>query len=189
MINITVGLANEPQVKRFLNELPHRFNQAITNAVNETATKLRREARKEVKKELNIQKDNEEYKMKIEQASVFTGQIAANLIFKGSQVPLSKMSGAIQKKEGVRFDILGKAHSLPGSFFAKMKSGHRGVFTRENEEVMSLPINERFTASIPQMAVSEKTDIPEELQKKAQETFEKVFVEECAEQLALMGAK
>jgi hypothetical protein len=207
MIHMTVDMVRKKEVEKFLNGLPHRFNQALSNAINETATRLRREAKKEIKKELEIKNDTEEYKMQIRRASVFSGQMVAELVMKGGYIPLAHMSGVSQGKTGVTFNILKKAHTLPGTFIATMAADpehfkgatnkdsmyndidneHTGIFKRYSAS--RLPLKEKYTASIPQMAVSEKTDIPEELQKKANEIFEKVFAEECEEQLTLAGLK
>jgi len=189
MIDISVELANELAVKRFCKELPHKFNEVISDAVNDTATWLRREAKRKISEKLKIENDTKEYKMKIRNSSVTAGLMTANLIFRGGQIPLSKVSGTSQEKTGVRFSILDKAYTVPGTFFATMPgSKHRGIFERLFQK-KKLPIDQLYTASIPQMTVSEKTDIPEELLQKAQETFEQFFVDGCEKQLSLLGAK
>ena len=77
-------------------------------------------------------------------------KLQVDIRVKGRRQPLL-MFQAKQLRKGVKITVKRGGRSLlPHAFIATMKSGHKGVFTRE-PKAKRLPIGEKFTISVAEM--------------------------------------
>ena len=72
--------------------------------------------------------------MKVEKASFFKTPMTARWSSTGKPIELFQFKGTFQTPTGVSVQVKtgGKRSIIPSTFFAKMKSGHEGVFWRLN---------------------------------------------------------
>jgi hypothetical protein len=197
MINLSTKLVNDATVKRFVRECPERFTDIMETAINRAAADIRRTIKRDVPNKWGVNRDEmKDFKMK--RAMRSHGELIARAILRGKNVPLFKFQSVSPRsvmggvtKGGVSVMLAGQQHRFSHAFVAKMKSGHTGIFERMGKKTASGQerITELTTVSVPGMAASEKTDIPEKIAPMIQEFFENHFIKEAASWLSLLGAK
>ena len=160
----------------------NQIKAAAASALNRAGTSARKSASDEVRSDWNIkQKDLYGY-IKITKASSATGTYIFRL--KSKPIPLAKFSTASQlvvpagrrqkRSPSYKLKKAGGRSRVSGSFVAKMKSGHVGIFNRRGKR--SLPIIE-LTSITPTSMFMEGAD--EAYIKR----FEEVFVERMKHEL------
>lgn len=114
---------------------------ALRRSLKRGVDSMRTQAVKEVRRDLNLKPGAIRKAMRISRAAT-TSALRVSL----APVPLSRF-GARQTRKGVTFQVkrAGGRKVLPGSFKAKMRSGHVGVYRRRGKA--RLPIQELFSAS------------------------------------------
>ncbi|MBW1712587.1 MAG: phage tail protein [Deltaproteobacteria bacterium] len=127
-------------------------------ALNDTAKKTRTEVRKAVRTRYNVKagrlnKALSTVKAKPQslEAKVVARSQVIGLIHFGARPSRPAAEGARRPKKGVSFTVTRQAgrSMIPGSFVARMKSGHLGVYVRKGRA--RLPIQEKFGPAVPSM--------------------------------------
>ena len=125
--------------------------KVVTRALNKTARGARTDAVTLIRQELNLKAKDIRSGLSVRRAT--WGKPTATLVAKGKHgVPLIKFGPRPSKPEarkpekGVSVQIKkrGGRPTFKGSFVARMKSGHVGVFTRARKGSPRLPIKELF---------------------------------------------
>lgn len=89
------------------------------------------------------------------------GRLQASVKTKGRPIPLFAFQGTHQTEAGVVSNAYGMRREFKHAFFARMKSGHNGVYRRVvlgGRRVGRLKINELFGPSIPEQFVISMVD-------------------------------
>lgn len=152
---ITIDEKGLAKAQELLKYMPNAVPKAAARAINRAATAAKTEAWKQVKKEYTVKQTYVKRAWdKISKAS--PGRLEAKLVSKGSVMALSYFTHkpkSVPKRRPknpvyvqVRRD--GGGH-IAHAFLATMSSGHTGIFTRATKA--SLPINQKFGPSVPQM--------------------------------------
>jgi hypothetical protein len=205
MINITTKLANKDVVKRFLEAMPHKFNEVIAVSLNKAAALISKESKKAIPKLWGVQKEKIK-ESKINKASAKKGNMMAEVLLGSQSIPLLKFNNVTANNKGVNVNILGSIKQFTagtsvvkkvpkevgGAFIAKFKSGHTSIFRRiKGEKSRSgMPrLNELKIIGSYGMGKSKKTNIPQQMQEAGQRVFEQTFEKECEAWLMAMGAK
>jgi hypothetical protein len=197
MISISSELANSDVVKRFVKECPERFTDVIEVAINKAAARIRYLVKKEVPNKWGVNKD-EMKDFKLRRALRKQGELTATAILRGRNVPLFRFDNVSPRTPmtgktsgGVTVLIAGNSQNFKRAFVGMMPSGHKGIFERTGKKTASgaEQITELTTVSVPGMAASEKTGIPDKIAPMVQEEFNNQFIREAAAWLNVLGAK
>jgi len=122
------------------------IRKAEISALNQVVREAKKVAADELNAVYNIQKRDINRAIKVETAKA--GNLRANLSVTGKKLPLIDFS-ARKNKQGVSIEIKrGGRKVLTHAFMPTMPTGHKGVFLRKGKT--RLPIQEKFTQSIPQ---------------------------------------
>ncbi len=173
----------------FVKAFGAQAKQAVARAVNRTVKGVRTDAVKAAIREYSIKPPIVRKSIKVEQA--LNGSLEAAAIATGKRIPLihfearPKQPGGRRPIKGVSVQVKKERKVLKGSFLARLKSGHVGVFQREGDD--RLPIEEKRSLAVPQML--ENQDVIEEIQEKAENRFDKSLSHEIDFALQKMGAR
>jgi hypothetical protein len=142
--------------------LGREFPKAAARTLNKTATHVRAEMAKDARERYNVK--SADVKRSMGSLSKATpSRLRALFRAKGKRMALTYFMTAsaitrtmqqagikIKRRKPVSFTVSrGKKQMIPGSFVAKMKSGHIGVFKRTN--ATPLPIQEKTGPATSQM--------------------------------------
>lgn len=118
------------RVSRFLAEKSNRAPTIVSRALNKTATWVRTRVVRAVAAEIALKQKIVRESVTVSKASY--KRLEANVNVKGKRVPVIDF-GARQTKKGVGYRVSKKEgrKTVPGAFISTMKSGHKGVFIRE----------------------------------------------------------
>jgi len=152
------------ELTKKLQNLPRVTEKATVSALNKIGSQANTQAKRAVTAEYRIRAKDLNPFIKLYRASLKAGgRFYARIQATGRPFPLmrfdARTSGAVKKKGSVpsqkgipvkaRKPVFVRIKKNQGkkkvghAFYAKMKSGHVGIFKRRGKE--SLPINERFT--------------------------------------------
>ena len=145
--------------QNMLKTIPNGIERAITGTINRTLNKVKIEIKNKGTSEYNIKKSDIESKLSLTKAtfSVLRGTITA----KTPRLALSKFLSS-QSKNGIKVKVKksessktvkGKREYVGKPFMAIMKSGHKGIFQRKNNE--KFPIKQLYTIGISEMLGSQ----------------------------------
>jgi hypothetical protein len=162
---------------------------AIMRAINKTATQAKTQAGREIKDQYQISTRVIGKSITIRRAA--RGALDAVITAEGKPLPLIAFQ-ARQSRGGVSVQIKGRRVTIPHSFIATMKSGHRGVYARGGYKgsferngqsfgrfqfgKQRFPIGELFTFSVPQ-GFSNKV-VQRKVIARVNEQFPKVLAQE-----------
>ncbi len=177
---ITIDEKGIAEAQKLLAHIPNAVPRAAARAINRAAAAAKTEAWKQVKKEYTVKQAYVRRAWdKVSKAT--PGNLQAKLTSKGAVMPLSYFTHkpkSVPKRRPknpvyvqVRQDGGGR---IAHAFLATMKSGHTGIFTRETKA--SLPINQKFGPSVPQMLGSET--VSGFIEERAQQMLNKRFEHE-----------
>lgn len=126
----------------------------VKNALNRCADMVKTEAGRQIRQTYNVKLTAISKQMKTRYASA--SNLNAMVVTMGNAFPLIGFSGTRQNATGVQVQIkVGSApKTITHAFIATMKSGHVGVMMRQGKQ--RLPIDEKFTLSLPAMFTSKK---------------------------------
>jgi hypothetical protein len=178
-MRITVNINDANNARLFVEGFPHQATRAIRHSIRRAIYGVRTDAAYEVRKTYNVKSGVIKKSFKLSFASDLLSGSATTL---GKRIPLINFGGrpmrpiypppsrgvSVKVKQQRKF-IDEKDGKLP--FVARMKSGHVGIFRRDEE--YSLPIKELYGPSIPSMVGTDKNDIKNRLQRGAINRFNK----------------
>jgi len=174
-------------------------NRVMENSINETAKILKKEAKKQTPKKWGIQEDIKEIKhFNIEKASAQAGAAVADVMLSGNKISLFKLKFVSRRDimggkthGGVIINLAGNLHQFKHAFVSDMGKGKQslGIYDRIAGKKGGIALRKLYTTHLAAMSRSEKTEIPDILQNRAQEVFENEFIKECETRLAAMGAR
>lgn len=155
------------RVSRALRGIGDQAPAAVARALNRSLTTVRAEASKEIRSVLNLPASRTKDAISVHRASPATHVAAIRIA--GRQIPLSQFTGTRQTKKGVSVKVkkTGSREVIPGTFLARMASGHVGVFWRRKGSTHrgalrsspkhrvtyrpELAIDERFSLAVQQV--------------------------------------
>ena len=161
------GLAAE-----FLDSFGRRAETGIRRALRRSLNAMRTDAYKEARQEYNIRV--------ADVRKAFSSRIWGNppigqATFSGRKIPLIRFSprpaGVTRRRPpgGVSVMVKAQRKAISGSFVARMRSGHLGVFQRHGDD--RLPIEEKFGPALAQML--DNPEVNERIRERAAERFDK----------------
>jgi hypothetical protein len=124
---------------------------AASRALNRAISTVRTDVTRKLAKELGLAQTPIRERLEIQSAS--PKRLEATLVVSSKPVPLIEYA-ARQTKPGVTYRGPQGRRLLRGSFIARMRSGHVGVFKRRTRK--RLPIFERVGAPLPLVALKAK---------------------------------
>ena len=152
-------------VKKTLAGIKNGYTSVVVRALNKTITGVQTDSVAEVSKIITPTKTAIRKTFKLKKANY--RQVSAAVRSTGKPIPLINYKARQTAKKGVTVQIYkkGERESWPYSFIATMRSGHKGVFSREKPPYKTnkskklpwkrlspkyrLPINEKFGPTIP----------------------------------------
>jgi hypothetical protein len=184
-------------IKRFIQECPERFQDALEVAINKASQEIRRIVKKETPNKWGVKKE-EMKDFRLRRAMKKHGNFTAEAILRGQNVPLIKMANVSPRTPmvgktsgGVSVIIAGQNVRFKHAFIAQMPNNHIGIFRRTGDKTKKGKdaITQLTTSAVTGMTASEKTDIPAKIAPMIQQTFEKHFHREAVAWLNVLGAK
>lgn len=165
-----------------LAQLSDRFaDTAIKNALNRMASMTQAEANRQIRQTYNIKISALNKQMTTIKAT--PANLTATVLTKGRAYPIIGFAGTAQVATGVQVQIKvnGGPKVIAHAFIQTMKSGHKGVFLRVGKK--SLPIDEKFTLSLPHMFASRK------IQEAAEQVVTNNFAQRLEHEIAYLLGK
>lgn len=130
IMTLTLNPIDVEAVKKMLGDCKTAPGKVISRALNKTMTGIKTDAWNEIKQVLNAKQTDVYDTFKVTKASV--ADMSCKFVSTGKHLPLMTF-GARQTTKGVSVQVL-KTHpreTIPKTFIATMKSGHKGVFWRK----------------------------------------------------------
>lgn len=132
-LEININPAQIREIEAMFAGIKNGSKRVLTRAVNKTLTGVKTDMVDEAYQDLNVTKKIIRDAIRINRAAwtKLTGKASRT----GKPLALAKFSGTRQTKKGVSAKVLraGARSILKHAFIAKMKSGHIGVFWREEQ--------------------------------------------------------
>lgn len=154
-------------------------DKAMVRALNKTATTVRAEAAREIRKEYNLKIGAIKDQIQIIRAT--GSKLTAIVRASGRPIPLIQFDARWSRTmAGASVRVKKTRKTVRGAFIAKMKSGHIGVFTRTQKSgavAKRSPIRQLFSLSLP-AAFTQRT-VADALVKVAKERFPVVLEQEA----------
>jgi hypothetical protein len=181
MMDLKVDFSNLDKVGK---EFPRASSRALNKTMKHVRTRLVKDAGQRYKVKAGDLKSSigEIHLAKPTRLSTFFRskgkRIALTYFMTKSNVmkSLAQIGKKVRRRANVTIEVTkGARRIVPGAFVAEMKSGHQGVFTREQGVIRGLPIKERTGPALPQMvsgAWSRMKDVHEYLIKTLQHEIE-----------------
>lgn len=172
---IIIDTSHIEELAKGLEDLPVQLKQVTSLAINRTVDVMRTESWNQIKQTYNI-KQHDLYQHLVKNKST-PSHLEGSLVAHAPHIPISQFNvtpGSPQpaQKPFVTFSVKKNSVSyVPESFVAIMKSGHKGLFVRDDPT--RLPIRELFTIGAAEMLGAEK--VRTAVEAKAVETFDKEF--------------
>jgi len=147
-VNFTAKVDDKALIAALIG-LGKEVGPALTRSLNRAATSVKTEASRTIREELNLKAGAVSKSIHVGRASA--GSPEASIRIAGKQVPLIGFIGTRQVRKGVSVKVKrsGSRKVIAHAFIATMKSGHRGVFTRD-KGAGRLPISEMFSIAVQQ---------------------------------------
>ncbi|MCG8639149.1 MAG: phage tail protein [Desulfobacterales bacterium] len=187
---IDIEKQSADKVRKFFAAFGKQAESAHVRATNRALMGIRTDGVRLVREEYNVKAGVVRKAFSVHRAS--PNNLEAKAVAFGRRIPLKQFSprpskpGGRLPPKGVSVEVRKGARKIVrSSFFARMKSGHTGVFTRVGKE--RLPIRERHSLAVPQMLNRE--DVTKELEAGAVKRFERTLDHEINRALQKMGAK
>lgn len=164
-----LGLAyDDRKVTANIQRLEAQMPVAIVRALNKSIASGRTIMAREMSQDLGLKVGTVRDAIKVKEAS--QGRLEAKLATTMKRIPLSEFSPtgpdpSRGKGRGITYRMQGQRKLLPHAFFARMASGHRGVFLRKGKA--RLAIREAFGPSLGHVFIK----------------FRPMGIARCAEQL------
>jgi hypothetical protein len=130
---------------------------AVVSALNRVGTMARTDSIREIGRTYALKRGDIAAQITISRATRRFEGLEVAITAKGRRSLPIAIFQARQTKAGVSFRIkrTGGRKQLGGSFVAKMRSGHVGVYRRKGKA--RLPIEEQFTIGLPKMFMARRT--------------------------------
>jgi len=191
--------------KKFFQKYPALLEIAIKNSADKAINELRKDVRRVVPKLWNVRKEQlKDFKVRKSDANgIATATLKDNRTnFKFlSPSPNTPMTG--KTTGGVSILLRNTRHRFQHAFTANLGRRGFGVYQRvfhgaTGQKVMYVDpktgtrkqaVKALTTISTPQMSLSELTDIPREVEERANRKFEEEFMKEAEAMIVKMGAK
>ena len=166
------------RVSVMLAGIPKGAERAYSNAINRGLGKVKTQATKEVRKVYEIKQSDLSGATVTRAQKASTGNLAGYISFSGVKIPLYKFNvspNAPGKGKKLKAGLMKGSWTLfEDAFVAQMKSGHIGIFEREDEA--KLPIKQIMGLSGAQMVGN--VEITEKMSKEAQEMVNERVIHE-----------
>jgi hypothetical protein len=121
-------------------------DKALVRALNRTATTVRAEASREIRKQYNLKSRVVKDQIRITRANRAT--LTAVIQASGRPIPLIEFDARWNRRmKGASVRVKHERKVVRGAFIATMPGGHRGVFVRKGDR--RLPIRQLFSISLP----------------------------------------
>lgn len=154
-IELTVNERQLKEIQRILRGVPRALPKVVSRAINKSATRARAESVRKLAKHVNLKQKRIREDIQIQKATYSNWSAAVQA--RGSTIPIREFAttkivpagaGFHRPKRGITYMIERAAgrRDKPRGFFARMDSGHIGVFVREGKE--RLHIHEQFGPSV-----------------------------------------
>lgn len=153
-LTITV---DDKAMRRFVRDMPAAGRRTMARSMNKAITMTRTMAAREISGRRNILVGRAKKELRLQRASA--SRPVAAIHASGYPIPLIDVKGAKrQTKRGVvaKIEAGEPGHLFEGAFIATMKSGHIGVFRREQSH--NLPIREIRLPSVAATMVQDDMD-------------------------------
>jgi hypothetical protein len=178
-VEIRIASTGSERAERFLATFGARAGTGVRRALRRSLAGMRTDAYEAAKQEYNIRL--------ADVRKAFTSRIWGNppvgqATFSGGKIPLIRFAprpaGVTRRRPpgGVSVVVKAQRKAIAGSFVARMRSGHLGVFQRYAKE--RLPIEEKFGPALAQML--DNPEVRERIEQRAAERFEKNLEHEIA---------
>lgn len=186
-----IGSHSLEKAHQMLAGYPGGVDKAVRAAMGRAASHLRTNAVREIRKRYDISANAVRAEQNVTIKYSYTNGVEATVHFSGLKIPLYRYGGTTPSMptadttklvnaliagnwRKVHPSIAASAHQLTGSsltqfdsaFVARMKSGHLGIFERNEDG----GISELMGSSVPQMLGNE--EVAENLSKQAMEKFD-----------------
>ena len=153
LIQVTVSPEQRAKLAEDLADIRNGVPRAVSAAVNRTLSTGRSRIVKRIRAEVAIKAKDAREAIRLRKATAAKPE--GFIVISKKPIPLYDF-GAKQGKGGVTVKVrkAGGRETLKGTFIAKMRSGHVGVFERKltggpgSKRVKRLPIRERFGPSL-----------------------------------------
>lgn len=187
---VTIDPADLREVELMLAGIQGSYEKVVVSSINTTLTGVKTDTKAEIRKDVTVKAAAIAKTIKVVRAS--KNKVSGALRSKGGFVPLINYTHS-QTKKGVTVQVAksGKRTLFLGAFIATMKSGHKGIFSREkppwkthrsnklpwkrfgftNRSYGRLPINQQFGPRIP--GIMGKDSVMEPILKKAGDRIHK----------------
>jgi len=201
MSQFSVEVRGIPEVKAMLSNIKNGANKAICRALNETVKGVKTDSAKKITEKFNVAQKTVKRDFKSHNATY--SNLSAKVEAKGKPVPLGKTLRTGQKAAGATVIVKkgSERKTIFHAFKATMRSGHKGIFTRDYTQKKGykkstrklqkkgfyahlpgektgfagvnyrLPIQELFTSRVPD--VFGNVEVMKPVLKKASERLEK----------------
>lgn len=173
---IEISAEQVERVEQILSGIPKGTERAMSNAINRGLSRTKTTARKRIKQVYAVKDGDISAASNITINKASTGNLAGFVSFNGYKIPLYKFS-VKPKAPGTRQTVFamvkrGEGGTLEDAFTAVMKSGHIGIF--EREEKTRLPIEEKMGLAPAQMVGNRQVmeGLEEEVQQVVNERLE-----------------
>jgi hypothetical protein len=179
----------EMQMSEVVRALGPAANQATARALNRAIAGVRTDSVREVRKEYSVAPAAVRKSFRVHRAK--RGFLEAEAVSTGGRIPLVKFGarpsspGKRKPRIGVSVQVKRARKVVPGSFVARMKSGHVGMFTRDGDG--RLPISQKFGLSVPEMIGND--EVMARIQAGADDRFNKNLAHELDFALSKMGVR
>jgi len=184
LVEVKFDKAKLKRIEKTLKGVPGAMPKVMTRGINRTATMSRTEIIRRISANVSLKKKTIRDGLQLEKAH--RNKWAAKITVISKRIPLMDFK-ARQGKRGVSYLISKNKgrQKIQDAFFAKLKSGHEGVFKRLGKS--RLPICELFGPSLGQV-FSDAGKISSEVQAKAGPLLEKNINDQVKMLLAKRGA-
>ena len=131
MISFGVQAPDIDRVQMLLGHIPGAAEKAMSRAINKAVNSAKTEAIREIKDRYTI--SDTEIRKSIKVVPATAKRLSAKLIATSALHRIAKFKTSKSSGGAISEIVSGKRKTWPSGFFARLKSGHVGLFTRAKE--------------------------------------------------------